>query len=895
MTRGERIGTRSAPSGSCAAQPRRPCGACAPLGGWLLFALLAGLSACERGLPPQGGGAAAQPVGRASTAPAPNILLISMDTTRADRLGCYGYAAGRTPHLDRLAAQGARFARCISSAPITLPAHATLLTATEPFVHGARDNGHFFVAPENTTLAEQLKVAGYRTGAQVGARVLRREYGLDQGFDSYGDNFRPARAAQSRGAFHNERPADAVTQAALDWLLGPATTASQRAPASQGAVAEPFFLFVHYFDPHAPYEAPPRWRDAAASPYDAEIAFVDEQIGRLLDALERAALVERTLVVVTADHGEGLGEHDEETHGYFLYDSTLHVPLLMRLPGVIAAGRRIETQVRLKDVAPTILELAGVPPLPAAQGVSLAPVVRGATAPADLPAYSETFYPYYSLGYAWSRAWSEAGWKYVHGVSPELFDLRTDPRELTNLAGVEPDRGAAARAALRTYIASAQPIVAAAEAHKSVGAAEQRSLAALGYLSGATEPDVVQGELDLFDPVGPEPRGHTAESRAMRQAVDQLAAGKLAESEATLRTLLRQSGRPETFAWAHETLATVLERQSRDADAVEHWQAVLRLRPDDGQVLARLADLFARLNRLAEARPLYERALACRPLFAETRHNYGRLLASQGELDAALAQQRAAIAEDPRFARAQTEIGLLLLKLGRPLEARAAFESALKIDEEQAEARGPLGQLLLAAREYDAAAEQFETLIAQQPDDARAHGGLGAARAAQGRTDEALRALQRATELDADLPQAWRALADLSVRARRYETAVSAFRRYARLRPADAGAALSLAWLLATCPVDSVRDGPEAVRIVQPLIPESGDVDPRVWDVLAAAQAEAGRFDEALASVQRAMQALEAQLASAPTAAAAALERLRREMEQRAALYQQGRPFRLSD
>ncbi len=393
-----------------------------------------------------------------------NVLLISIDTLRADRLGCYGAEAVETPAIDRLAAEGVRFENAFSPVPLTLPAHWTIHTGVEPWNHGVVDNGMTLRESPAATLAERFSQAGYDTAAFVAAFVLNRAFGLDRGFRHYDDG--PGSDAELDQLFHSTAPADERVSRALHWL---------RRPRSQ-----PFFLWLHLYDPHSPYEPPSAFRKLYADrPYDGEIAFVDMQLARLLTALESSPEGARTLIVLLSDHGESLGEHGELTHGMLLYDATLQIPLIFRLPSQLPAGAARPDAVTLADVAPTVLALAGLPPGEPVDGVDL----FGPTAvPArKLGAVSEM--PRRRLGWAALAAVREGAWKFILAPRAELFRIADDPRE--TLDRLERDRAAAAplerearRIAALTRKQSEK--LAATEA----GAEEQARIAALGYISG---------------------------------------------------------------------------------------------------------------------------------------------------------------------------------------------------------------------------------------------------------------------------------------------------------------------------------------------------------------------------------------------------------------------------
>src|SRR5262245_43827798 len=330
------------------------------------------------------------------------IVLITIDTLRADHLGCYGAAGAATPVLDGLAREGVLYEDATSVAPVTLVAHATILTGLIPPAHGVRSNGSFRLPAEVTTLAERLHARGFATGAFVGSFVLSHEFGLDQGFDTYDDTL-PRQRPDRKFDFAERRAVEVLSRAA-DW-----------------AVAKkdgPFFLWAHVYDPHAPYDPPPPFdRTFADRPYDGEIAYVDSEIGKFLERLRGARILDRALLVVTADHGEGLGEHGESTHGLFLYQSTLHVPLIVRPPGGRSPGQRVARTIGLVDLAPTILASAGVPWTGPTQGRPLAEVAgeghtKGEASSVD-GYYIENLLPHISFGWAGLRGFRSGNWKLI--------------------------------------------------------------------------------------------------------------------------------------------------------------------------------------------------------------------------------------------------------------------------------------------------------------------------------------------------------------------------------------------------------------------------------------------------------------------------------------------------
>jgi choline-sulfatase len=343
-----------------------------------------------------------QAAGFGGAPPAPlNILLVTLDTTRADRIGAYGYAAARTSHFDRLAAEGVRFERAIAQAPITLPSHASLFTARFPFTHGVRNNGNFYLSDQFPTLTTALHDRGYRTGAFVSSFILDRRYGLARGFDEYDDRLESARKQVVN--FEVERRGDQTALKADAWLERYAKENSL-VTGTAAATVHPFFLWLHLYDPHEPYRPPQPFRSLFADrPYDGEIAFTDTIVASVMDRLDKLGLLSSTLIAIVGDHGESLGDHGEETHSMFVYEPALHVPLILWRPGRLPAGKVVEPLVRALDLAPTLLDLIGAPPLPGAEGRSLLPLVNGKAMP-SAPAYAETYLPLFYMNWSPLRA-----------------------------------------------------------------------------------------------------------------------------------------------------------------------------------------------------------------------------------------------------------------------------------------------------------------------------------------------------------------------------------------------------------------------------------------------------------------------------------------------------------
>src|SRR5882762_965366 len=348
----------------------------------------------------------------------PNVVLITIDTLRADHLGCYGYQKIKTPNIDGLAADGARFTRAFTAVPVTLPSHTVMLTGTYPMLSGMHDFSANKLSPQQPTLATVLKQSGYATGAVVGSAVLDSRFGLNHGFDFYYDHFDFSRLEEAN-LDEMERPGNVVADQALEWL----------AKNSQ----KKFFLWMHLYDPHYPYHPPePYSREYADRPYDGEIAFADEQVGRLLRFLKDKGLYQNTVIVLSGDHGESLGEHGEKTHGFFIYNATMHVPLIIHLPGKSAA-QVVESIVSLVDLMPTVLQAAGLNIPSQVQGRSLLPLMVRRKAEESRNLYAETFLPRLHFNWSELRAVETERYQFIDAPKPELYDLSKDPGETQNL------------------------------------------------------------------------------------------------------------------------------------------------------------------------------------------------------------------------------------------------------------------------------------------------------------------------------------------------------------------------------------------------------------------------------------------------------------------------------
>ena len=617
----------------------------------------------------------------------PNVLLVTLDTTRADRIGCYGYEAARTPALDALAAEGVLFERARANVPLTLPSHATILTGVHPGGHGLHVNFQGALSSEVRTLAEDLRARGWRTAAFVGAWVLNAEFGLSRGFELYDDlKDRTLRRAQQA-----ELPADEVCDAALEWL---------------GQDSErPFFAWVHFFDAHDPYEPPARFARVGQGPYDGEIAFADSQLARLVRWLEVTGRRADTIVVVAGDHGESLGEHGEAHHGLFVTESAVRVPLVLSWPGQVEAGTVAADPVGLVDLAPTLLDLLGMERAPTSEGRSLVAALRGGRLP-SAPKVLESEYALHAFGWAPVRALVSRGWKYVEAPTPELYDLRNDPDELDNLADSESERAARMRAALATYYGGAVQRDAGEAPLDEVDAGQ---LGKLGYVGGVA-PEVDFEEAALLR----DPKTALHIQRGAMRAARLLEQGRNEEVVALLEPLLAESPESDEI-WS--VLAQARLELGQYPAASEAFEKSLRARPDDALRLISLGDALRLQGRSDEARARYERALEIEPDNGKGHSRLGLVLAQAGRMQDALEHFRRHAELDPTSASAHCNVANALLAQGMVAEGIAALRRALAHDPGCAQAHGALWRALKLAGERRAAIAALRAARDALPDE----------------------------------------------------------------------------------------------------------------------------------------------------------------------------------
>ena len=638
-----------------------------------LFTVIAGLIVVFRILRPAAG---------VKKDPGLNVLIITLDTTRADRLGCYGYPKAGTPNLDALAAGGVRFENATCQVPLTGPSHCSLFTGAYPFVHQVHNNGSYILPPEIQTLAEAMKSAGRTTAAFVGSFSVDSRFGLDRGFEVYDDDFAAGQPFKSLNA---ERRADEVYAPFARWL--------------DEHKADRFFAWVHFFDPHIPYDPPSPYKERFASdPYDGEIAFMDEHVGKIVGKLRDDGLLQRTLIIIAGDHGEAFGEKEEMGHGVFLYEPTMRVPLIFYSENRLPRGRVVGSRVRLIDIPASVLDMLDLPGLKDSQGTSLLPYIQGKRKD-DQSSYIETYYPRENYGWSELVGLLRGEWKYIRAPREELYDLKRDPKEEKNLAGAKPDIVRDMGAGLDKLVRES-PSPSRAE-KKTLTGEETERLRALGYVSMADGPS---------GKTLPDPKDQTDELRLIRQAEETEAAGNLPEAAAARQRILAM--RPEV-ASSYVNLAYIQARMMKFDDVVRTLEQGLARVPDSEVLLLRLGNTFMVTGRVKKALEAFDRVLKTNP------RSFDALLASALMLDA----------------------------IGQKTDALTYYQNALQIEPENRYGRTGYAQSLSATGRFGDAIQIYENLTRDHPDDPAVLQDLGITYSYAGNLSRSIECLEKAISL----------------------------------------------------------------------------------------------------------------------------------------------------
>jgi len=658
-----------------------------------------------------------------------NLLLITIDTIRADRLGCYGNKRISTENIDMLAKTGVLFTQAISHAPVTLPSHSSIMTGLYPYYHGVRDNSIYRLNKKYTTLAEILKENGFKTGAFIGSFILDSQYGLDQGFDLYNDKFL---SPKQRGKLPVDRRGEEVSELAIKWI--------------DSLPKDRFFLWLHYYDPHADYDPPEPFRDAySENLYDGEIAYTDMCIGLVLEKLEKLGLLKDTLVVLTGDHGESLGEHKEQTHGLFVYDSTIHVPLIISYPGLEIKNKSLENQVRSVDILPTILDILSIPLKTQVHGRSLLPLIKGVSKWKEEYSYSEAEIP---KTFYWNALKSirDSNWKYIHAAHPELYDLKNDPKELNNLAGKYRRKALELKKKLQDLLA------------KQVNFKEKENIAppdeetaeklkSLGYFQGggtsgkeAEESDIdkfnrpdpgemievyrnfqranslaengnYQGAISLFNKIiDADPKNPRFRLNLGNLYYDQK---KYNEAILELKEAIKLEPKDSRF---HFLLGNAYNKKGSLSEAVKEYEDAVKLNPRHFMAHYNLGRIYTLLNRNQDAIREYEEALKIRPDHSFSLNNLAYIyIEKYKDFARGIEYLKKAVKASPDAGFILDNLGSVLYEKGDLKEAISYFEKALQIEKDNPAYYLHLGDAYNKLGEKEKAKKNWERVLALDP------------------------------------------------------------------------------------------------------------------------------------------------------------------------------------
>jgi arylsulfatase A-like enzyme/Tfp pilus assembly protein PilF len=616
-----------------------------------------------------------------------NLLLVTIDTLRPDRLGCYGYSKIETPNLDEFARRGALFENAITQTPLTAPSHASIFTSLYPTAHKVRDTGGFILHSPHQTLAEILQQQGRDTAAFVGSSVLKRQFGFNAGFAVYDDEMAKPDPRKMAGEYA-ERRAGEVVDRAVSWL------------GSQSG--KPFFLWVHVFDPHSPYDPPAPFREKYRGRlYDGEVAYTDQQLGRLFAAVAAKPPAGNTLVAVLSDHGESLAEHGEYTHGVFLYDSTLRIAFMLAGPGV-PAGLRVQAQARTIDLLPTLLELMGGKAPAGGQGTSLTSTFTGK--PAASWSYVETLYPKINLGWAELRGVRTNRWKYIQAPKPELYDLVKDPGETTNVIG---DHPAEVRQMVQQMEANLETAARAEKVRTTlVDQHTMEQLKSLGYLGGSS------GREYTLTGNGIDPKDRLEVLKLLYRAVSPDAATPSSQRVPMLRRALADD---PTNPSIYYHLGDEYRKAARRSEAMKLYQEAIRKGLQNAWLFSRLGYLYLQQRNKDEAIASYERAAQMNPSDTESLNDLALVYLETGKIREAERVFKWSLSTDDKYALAYNGLGLVYIHKQDMGEARGYFERAVQLDPDLLEAQLNLGRIYKNIGANTRARACFEAFLAKAP------------------------------------------------------------------------------------------------------------------------------------------------------------------------------------
>ena len=636
-----------------------------------------------------------------------NVLFFTLDTTRADHLGCYGYKRIETPVMDRLAESGILFENATCQVPFTLPSHASIFTGTYPFYHGVRGNIGFYLEPDKITLAEVLQENGMATSAFIGAFVLDSRWGLDQGIDYYYDNFDFSKY-KVLSLDSVQREGGEVTEAFFEWF--------------EENNHKRFFSWIHLYDPHTPYEPPEPYKTQYSKRkwgrYDGEIAYVDELIGRVLDRLNEKGVLEKTIVVIVGDHGEMLGEHQENSHGFFIYEAATSVPLIIHFPSLKLGGKRVSARVQTIDIMPTLLQILGFPMPHEVQGQSLLPLIMESKSREARFAYSETHYPRYHFGWSELKSLQNSRHKFILAPRPELYDLLNDPQELYNIYTQDSRIGKELEQRLKSLQEEMSAEGIEEKAPQKLDEDSREKLMALGYIGGFTSRSKLNQTENLADP-----KDKIHLYRKIKRAESQSAENELTEALKILTEVIEEDSK---IMEARDVRARIFLKLNRNEEALEESKEALKIDPEYESAIYTLAKAYRRLKKYEEALAGYDRLMKLDPRARKPVHNLGDIYLEMKEFDKAIFYLKKAIDLEPeRSHQTHNLLGAAYLEKKMLEEAEAEFKKALELNPRLSEVHYSLALVYEEKNELGKAVEEYKKEIKLYPATYTAHFNLG--------------------------------------------------------------------------------------------------------------------------------------------------------------------------
>jgi len=689
-----------------------------------------------------------------------NYILITVDTLRADRVGCYGFSGISTPTMDLFARRGVKFEKCISTATLTLPSHTSLMTGTYPTFHGVRDNGGFLVPQEMTTLAELMKQHGYKTSAYVAAYVLDSKWGLDQGFDHYFDSFDLSKY-KTVSLGNVQRPGNEIIDEVLPWL--------------EEHKQEKFFTWIHLYDPHTPYEPPePYIEKYPNNPYIGEIAYTDSQLDRLWQFLEENDLIENTVLVFASDHGESLGEHQEQSHGFFIYQEGVHVPLIFVTPFEKLHGISRARSVSLVDVMPTILDLAGIQAPSQVQGKSLQPLFSKDRIEGKSIAYSETFYPRFHYGWSELKSLQDERYKLILAPELELYDLQSDPDEERNIIDSQAAEARRLVAQIESFIdESSRGAYELDYSHMDEESREK--LAALGYIGSFADSTSVswrqlsdpKDKINIFNQLG-----HAREL------------GLQEEYEQAVEMIKNIIAQDPDIVDAYFSLGNLYTKWGKNEEALESYFQVLDKKPDDTFTVINIANAYIRLNELEKAKKFVLNKLEILSPDSQVYFVQGNIFYFLKDYENAVFYYKKCLKLNPQSVSACNALGGIYVTQEKLEEAEELLQKAMEINPRLQSVNYNYAQLMEAKGDMEGSIKAYKQELEYIPHNFRASFNLSRLYRVSERVAEEQVYLEKTIEINPNFPLSYFYLARIFLnRGEKYNEAVSLIDKGIELKP----------------------------------------------------------------------------------------------------------------